>query len=60
MIRTRLQQAAALLASAALAGCNLAPAYRPPAMAAAPSAFKEAPGWNLAAPSGPASPRPRP
>ncbi|MBC2665263.1 efflux transporter outer membrane subunit [Novosphingobium flavum] len=51
MIRPRLRQTGALLVSAALAGCNLAPSYRPPTMAAAPAAFKEAPGWSLAAPS---------
>jgi NodT family efflux transporter outer membrane factor (OMF) lipoprotein len=40
------------LASAlALAACNLAPAYRPPAMATVPATFKEAPGWAAAAPA---------
>lgn len=34
-----------------LAGCNLAPAYRPPSLAAPPAAFKEAPGWSVAVPS---------
>lgn len=39
------------LSALALAGCNLAPAYRPPAMLPAPANFKEAPGWAAATPS---------
>ncbi|MFW2851386.1 efflux transporter outer membrane subunit [Sphingomonas sp. TX0543] len=39
-----------------LAGCNLAPAYRPPTTVAIPSSFKEAPGWAAANP-GDAAPR---
>ena len=34
----------------ALAGCSLAPAYRPPAITP-PAAYKEAPGWTAAAPA---------
>ena len=41
---------AALLAST-LAGCNLAPHYRPPATVPIPAQFKEAPGWSAATPS---------
>ena len=51
MMSSRLRLLSAVLASSALAACNLAPAYRPPAMATFPAGFKEAPGWNLAAPS---------
>lgn len=51
MTTTRLQRLCILLASASLVGCNLAPSYRPPAMAAAPASFKEAPGWRVAVPS---------
>jgi NodT family efflux transporter outer membrane factor (OMF) lipoprotein len=42
---------ATLLPALLLAGCNLAPTYRPPAIATIPSSFKEAPGWRAAAPS---------
>ncbi len=34
-----------------LAGCNMAPAYRPPTNIAIPPSFKEAPGWGVAQPS---------
>lgn len=34
----------------ALAGCSMAPAYRPPATVAIPASFQEAPGWAPAAP----------
>lgn len=34
-----------------IGGCNLAPAYRPPATVAIPPSFKEAPGWAMAVPS---------
>lgn len=42
---------AVLLPALMLAGCNLAPTYRPPAIAVIPSSFKEAPGWRSAVPS---------
>lgn len=51
MTPSRLRQLGVALASSALAGCNLAPAYHPPVMAAAPTSYKEAPGWDVAAPS---------
>jgi len=41
MARGVLASAAAL----AVAGCNLAPVYRPPATVAIPATFKEQPGW---------------
>lgn len=34
----------------ALAGCSMAPDYRPPATVAIPASFKEAPGWARATP----------
>ncbi len=34
-----------------LAGCSMAPAYRPPATVAIPPQFKEEPGWAVATPS---------
>ena len=49
MMKTR-TLAAALLATL-LAGCNLAPNYRPPTTAPIPAQFKEAPGWSAATPS---------
>ena len=49
MMKTR-TLAAALLATL-LAGCNLAPNYRPPTTAPIPAQFKEAPGWLAATPS---------
>ncbi|WEK44811.1 MAG: efflux transporter outer membrane subunit [Candidatus Sphingomonas colombiensis] len=42
-----LSVAAALL----LAGCSMAPAYRPPTTVAIPPSFKEAPGWDVANPN---------
>ncbi|MFT3977351.1 MAG: RND transporter, partial [Sphingomonas bacterium] len=33
-----------------LAGCNMAPHYRPPTTVSIPPSFKEAPGWGVAAP----------
>jgi NodT family efflux transporter outer membrane factor (OMF) lipoprotein len=39
------------LTSVLLAGCNLAPAYHPPATVPVPASFKEAPGWGVAAPA---------
>lgn len=51
MMPSRFSRLAALMATVALAGCNLAPAYRPPVTVAVPSSFKEAPGWGTAAPS---------
>ncbi|WP_294239420.1 efflux transporter outer membrane subunit [uncultured Sphingomonas sp.] len=35
----------------ALAGCSMAPDYRPPTTVAIPASFKEAPGWAPATPS---------
>ncbi|WP_230483049.1 efflux transporter outer membrane subunit [Sphingomonas sp. Leaf21] len=35
----------------ALAGCSMAPDYRPPATVAIPASFKEAPGWSPATPT---------
>lgn len=35
----------------ALAGCSMAPAYRPPATVAIPPSFQEAPGWTPATPT---------
>lgn len=49
MTKTR-TLAAALLATS-LAGCNLAPHYRPPSTEPIPAQFKEAPGWSAATPS---------
>ncbi len=40
-----------LVSSACVAGCSMAPNYQPPATAAIPAAFKEAPGWSVATPS---------
>lgn len=40
-----------LIPALALGGCNLAPAYRPPAAVAIPSSFRESPGWAVAMPS---------
>jgi NodT family efflux transporter outer membrane factor (OMF) lipoprotein len=51
MIPSRLHKLTAMLASAAVAGCNLAPSYRPPTTVAIPASFKEAPGWSAAVPS---------
>ena len=34
-----------------LAGCNMAPAYRPPTTVAIPASFKEDPQWAPATPS---------
>ena len=34
-----------------LAGCSMAPAYRPPTTVAIPPSFKEQPGWGAANPS---------
>jgi NodT family efflux transporter outer membrane factor (OMF) lipoprotein len=51
MIPSRLGKLTALLATVAVAGCNLAPAYRPPTTVMAPTGFKEAPGWATAVPS---------
>jgi len=42
---------AGLSSALALAGCDLAPAYRPPALPPPPAAFREAPGWATAAPA---------
>ncbi|WP_395398130.1 efflux transporter outer membrane subunit [Novosphingobium sp. BL-8A] len=39
------------LAALLLAGCNLAPAYRPPVTVAIPPSFKEAPDWAPARPN---------
>ncbi|WP_395337248.1 efflux transporter outer membrane subunit [Novosphingobium sp. BL-8H] len=39
------------LAALLLAGCNLAPSYRPPTTVAIPTTFKEAPDWAPARPS---------
>ena len=55
MIRRPSAIAAALLL-AGLAGCNLAPAYQPPATQTPPPAFKETGPWSSATPSD-ASPR---
>jgi NodT family efflux transporter outer membrane factor (OMF) lipoprotein len=51
MIAFEARRALPALAPLLLAGCNLAPAYHPPATVAVPASFKEAPGWGAAAPA---------
>jgi NodT family efflux transporter outer membrane factor (OMF) lipoprotein len=51
MIPFRPGKLTAVLAGLAVAGCNLAPAYRPPTTVMARTGFKEAPGWTTAVPS---------
>lgn len=46
-----MKRALPVLPALLLAGCNLAPAYRPPATVAIPPSFKEAPDWAVANPS---------
>jgi NodT family efflux transporter outer membrane factor (OMF) lipoprotein len=50
-MRGKLLRATACLAFVALAGCNLAPAYQPPATPTPPPAFKETGPWTAATPS---------
>lgn len=50
------RSAACLAAAAALAGCNLAPAYAPPALPTMPATYKEVGPWTPASPAD-ASPR---
>ncbi|MBV8237224.1 MAG: efflux transporter outer membrane subunit [Sphingomonas sp.] len=46
-----MKRALPVVSALLLAGCNMAPAYRPPTTVAIPPSFKEAPGWGVAQPS---------
>ena len=46
-----MKRALPVVSALLLAGCNMAPAYRPPINVTIPPSFKEAPGWGVAQPS---------